>query len=246
LLIINSRFFKKSLKIINILQQFAIVFLNKGKYMNNNEIQKNSLYFDIGANIGIWSLENIKICGKIIAVEPSRKIFEILVKNCIEKNIICLNYAVSNENKEEIVFYESNATQVSTINKNWLCSKESRFYGIEHVQTTCKTISLDKLVEQYGIPDLIKIDVEGAEDLVISSLTQKVKTLCFEWAREFHSVTRNSIDHLIKIGFTKFHVQFGGKYTYVPKKEEYTEDLNIIEYKLAKEKNNDWGMVWAI
>lgn len=122
----------------------------------------------------------------------------------------------------------------------------SRFYGKEYTKTTCKTISLDKLVEQYGIPDLIKIDVEGAEDLVISSLTQKVKVLCFEWALEFHSVTRNSIDHLIKIGFTKFHVQFYDNYVYVPKEEDYTEDLNIIEYKIAKEKNKDWGMVWAM
>jgi FkbM family methyltransferase len=211
---------------------------------NLSENQKDSLYFDIGANIGEWSLENIKKCEKIIAVEPSIINYKKLSKACEEKNIICLNYAVSNEDKEEVDFYEHGC--LSTINKNWLCSKNSRFYGIKYIQTTCKTISLDKLVEQYGIPDLIKIDVEGAEDLVISSLTKKVKTLCFEWAREFHSVTRNSIDHLIKIGFTKFHVQFGDKYIYVPKKEEYTEDLNIIEYKLTKEKNNDWGMVWVM
>lgn len=214
---------------------------------NSDENKKNSLYFDVGANIGMWSLENIKICEKIIALEPSRNTFEVLVENCREKKIICLNYAVSNENKEEIDFYESkNVKQLSTINKNWLCSKESRFYGTEHIKTSCKTISLDRLIEQYGMPDLIKIDVEGAEDLVISSLTQKVKNLCFEWAREFHFVTKNSIDHLIKIGFTKFHVQFKDEYMYVPKEEEYTEDLNVIEYKLTKEKNNDWGMVWAI
>lgn len=211
---------------------------------NLSENQKDSLYFDIGANIGEWSLGNIKKCEKIIAVEPSIINYKKLSKACEEKNIICLNYAVSNEDKEEVDFYEHGC--LSTINKNWLCSKNSRFYGIKYIQTTCKTISLDKLVEQYGIPDLIKIDVEGAEDLVISSLTKKVKNLCFEWAREFHSVTRNSIDNLIKIGFTKFHVQFGDKYIYVPKKEEYTEDLNIIEYKLTKEKNNDWGMVWVM
>ena len=156
---------------------------------NSDENKKNSLYFDVGANIGMWSLENIKICEKIIALEPSRNTFEVLVENCREKKIICLNYAVSNENKEEIDFYESkNVKQLSTINKNWLCSKESRFYGTEHIKTSCKTISLDRLIEQYGMPDLIKIDVEGAEDLVISSLTQKVKNLCFEWAREFHFV----------------------------------------------------------
>ena len=32
---------------------------------SSNEIQKDSLYFDIGANVGNWSLENIKRCEKI-------------------------------------------------------------------------------------------------------------------------------------------------------------------------------------
>ena len=213
---------------------------------SSNEIQKDSLYFDIGANLGNWSLENIKRCEKIIAVEPSKDTYGKLIKNCTGKNIICLNYAVSNENKEEIDFYECKDPGMSTINKDWLCSKESRFYGMEHTKTTCQAISLDKLIEQYGVPDLIKIDVEGAEHLAISSLTQKVKTLCFEWAQEFNFVTTHSINHLIKIGFNKFHVQFYDNYIYVPKEQEYTEDLNIIEEKLNKQKNNDWGMVWAM
>ena len=206
--------------------------------------QKNSLYFDIGANVGLWSLKNIEKCKKIIAVEPSKNTFEELVKNCIEKNITCLNYAVSNQNKKEVDFYEKDC--LSTINKNWLCSEKSRFYGAKYTKTTCETIRLDRLVKQYGIPDLIKIDVEGAEDLVISSLTKKVKTLCFEWVREFPLVTKNSVNHLMKIGFTKFYVHPNGKPSFVPKEEEYTEDLKIIEYMLTKEENNNWGMVWAI
>ena len=189
--------------------------------------EKDSLYFDIGANVGLWSLKNIEKCKKIIAVEPSKNTFEELVKNCIEKNITCLNYAVSNQNKKEVDFYEKDC--LSTINKNWLCSEKSRSYGAKYTKTTCETIRLDRLVKQYGIPDLIKIDVEGAEDLVISSLAKKVKTLCFEWVREFPLITKNSVNHLMKIGFTKFYVEFGSKFTYVPKEEEYTEDLRIIE-----------------
>jgi FkbM family methyltransferase len=217
-----------------------------------NKIHQDSLYFDIGANVGKWCAKNYKRCEKIIAVEPSIANYKILSKNCHSKNIICLNYAVSNTDKKEIDFYENGC--ISTINKNWLCSKKSRFYGREYVKTTCQTIKLDKLIKQYGIPDLIKIDVEGAEDLAISSLSQKVKTLCFEWAQEFYSVTINSINHLMKIGFTKFYVQSNGKFSFVPKEEEYTEDLNIIKEKLTTNERNinhlgeikqPWGMIWA-
>lgn len=214
---------------------------------NNNDFTKHSLCFDIGAHIGKWSLQNIHNFNKIIALEPSTKTFEILVKNCAEQNIICLNYAVSNDIREQIDFYEaSNVSTISSINKDWLCSKESRFFGHKHSLTTCNSISLDRLVELYGTPDLIKIDVEGAEDLVVLSLSKKVKTLCFEWAREFNYVTTHCIDHLLRIGFKKFYVQFEDKYSYVPKEEEYTDDLKIIEYALTKELKCDWGMVWAI
>ena len=39
------------------------------------------MYFDIGSNIGSWSLENIKSCDKIISVEASPTTFTKLVNN---------------------------------------------------------------------------------------------------------------------------------------------------------------------
>lgn len=52
------------------------------------------LIFDIGANIGNWSLANIGNDNQIVAVEASPKNFKELEQNCILKNIIPLKYAV--------------------------------------------------------------------------------------------------------------------------------------------------------
>jgi hypothetical protein len=57
----------------------------------------------------------------------------------------------------------------------------------------------DKLIETYGVPELIKIDVEGGEDKCITSLTKKVPQLCFEWASETNDVTYSCLNHLIVI-----------------------------------------------
>jgi hypothetical protein len=89
------------------------------------------------------------------------------------------------------------------------------------------------------------IDVEGAENLVIFSLTKKVEVLCFEWAREFHNITRQSIDHLLKIGFKRFCIQYEDDYSYYPKEEDFIKDLKILENRLTNVGPN-WGMVWAI
>ena len=40
------------------------------------------MYFDIGANIGNWSLANINQCDKIISVEASPITFKRLENNC--------------------------------------------------------------------------------------------------------------------------------------------------------------------
>ena len=61
------------------------------------------MYFDIGANIGRWSQENMRLCNRIIAVEASPTTYDKLVNNIGNNpNIVCLNYAVCNSDKEYI------------------------------------------------------------------------------------------------------------------------------------------------
>jgi FkbM family methyltransferase len=40
--------------------------------------------------------------------------------------------------------------------------------NIPYTPIICKSITLDKLIEEYGTPDLIKIDVECGESSVLS------------------------------------------------------------------------------
>ena len=92
------------------------------------------MYFDIGANIGLWSLENINQCNKIISIEASPITFKRLVSNCQNDNIILLNYAVCNNNGNDITFYHADFDFLSTINKEWLTSETSRFYNNDYRQ----------------------------------------------------------------------------------------------------------------
>jgi FkbM family methyltransferase len=203
------------------------------------------MFFDIGANIGKWSLDNIDNCDKIIAVEAAPNTFNKLIINTnTNEKIICLNYAVCNSNDEYITFYNSNADTISTLNKDWLDNPVSRFYKYSTYDTiNCKTIKIDKLIELYGVPILIKIDVEGGEFECLTSLTQKVDNLCFEWASETNSITFNCIDYLEQLGFTEFAVQFEDKYTYRP--QIYTNKESVIRILNNTSAKKEWGMIWA-
>jgi FkbM family methyltransferase len=214
-----------------------------------NVLQKENtkptqLCFDIGANIGNWALSNINKYTKIISVEASPSTYEQL-KNTIKNhsNIIPLNYAVCDSNHEYITFYEAESNVLSSLNKEWISGDSSRF-NVNYKNISTKTISLDRLIEMYGIPDLIKIDVESAEYSCIKSLTKKVNHLCFEWASENLIMILNSINYLYKLGFRNFFVQLNSdEYTFTPTTYYSIQDVkNILNNTTPKV---EWGMIWC-
>ena len=214
--------------------------VNKISNQSNNKPQK--LIFDIGANIGNWALVNISEENKIISVEASTCTFNKLVNNVSSYgNIVPLNYAVCDSTDEYITFYESESDILSSLNKEWIYGPESRF-NCNYKATLSKTITLDKLIEQYGVPELIKIDVESAEYSCIKSLTKKVNNLCFEWASENQDMILNSLNYLFKLGFREFFIQMNSDdYKFVPNNYYSLNDTKQI--LLSTIYKRDWGMI---
>jgi FkbM family methyltransferase len=205
------------------------------------------MFFDIGANIGRWSFSNLSKGAKIIAVEASPMVFERLKANVsrVGDAIIPLNYAVCNNDGKDITFYQAQWDVISTIHKEWLTSEDSRFHNQPFTEITCKTITIDRLIELYGVPDLIKIDVEGGEYECITSLTRKVDTLCFEWASEVNDITFRCLDYLASLGFSRFYLQFADEYTFRPNESDYY-DIDTMKLKLRNTRpKHDWGMAWC-
>lgn len=203
------------------------------------------MYFDIGSNVGKWSLANIDKCAKIISIEASPITFNKLVNNCKNDKIILLNHAVCNNNCKDIIFYQADIDVLSTINKEWLTSDKSRFFNQTYKEIICKTIGIDNLIELYGIPDIIKIDVEGGEYECITSLTQKVDLLCFEWASELNDITFKCLDYLLTLGFIQFYIQNEDDYTYRPQDDNFYDITNVKNKLLNTIPKHDWGMLWC-
>lgn len=205
----------------------------------------SKLIFDIGANIGSWTIANMNFADKFITIEASPKTFKRLENNVKNSKVQLLEYAVCNNNGKDITFYDANCDVLSTINKDWLTDDSSRFYKYTNYQEIlCKTITIDSLIQLYGKPDLIKIDVEGGEYECISSLTQKIDMLCFEWASEVNHITIKCLDHLYNLGFNQFYIQYTDDYIFRPT-EFY--DIAICKNKLLETTpKKEWGMIWCI
>jgi FkbM family methyltransferase len=67
---------------------------------------------------------------------------------------------------------------ISSLNSDWYSNK-TRFFYIPYTPIICKSVTLDKLTEEHGTPDLIKIDFECGEYSVLLSLSKKTPLICF-------------------------------------------------------------------
>jgi FkbM family methyltransferase len=189
------------------------------------------LLFDIGANRGDATVAGLNKGYKVIAVEAAPKIYKALVKNFIyNPNVIPIKYAVSDVNNDLIEFYEANEDGLSTLNKEWLTSDDMPYNGKPYRTICAITCTIDYLVEQYGEPDLIKIDVEGAEWSVFKGMTKKYGTLTFEWTDVTIEEHQAQLEYLSSLGYTEIAPQF-----IVNHLEEPKEWFPIADFKL-----DDW------
>ena len=138
-------------------------------------------FFDIGANIGHFTLS---ICGeyeieKAFLIEPVAKVIPLLEKNFPDKEKFkILNVAISDVIGDTEFFINDDFDPVSSLLKINNKSDELKSLNLKDpVSTRIKTRTLDDIVSEYQLTDidLIKIDVQGAEHLVLKSATETLK-----------------------------------------------------------------------
>lgn len=217
------------------------------------------ILFDIGANRGDAVIAGLKQGYKVIAIEPSR-IFGQLVKNFVyNSSVIPLRYAVSNTNDELVEFYEAEEDGLSTLNKNWLTSDEMPYNGKFYRTTYASTITIDYLAYKYGHPDLIKIDVEGAEWNVLKGMTRSYGVVTFEWTLATMNEHQKQLEYLASLGYTEVGPQFIEHHLQPPSEWFNLSNFDFIGWRTANahywetdgwkvsmlRPTSDVGMVWV-
>lgn len=121
-------------------------------------LQKDNLFFDIGANVGVYTVLASKLKkAKTICVEPLPNTYEKLIDNIqINRlnNVTSMNIGISYE-KSKLYFTQDDDTM------NCVAISSDKNTQEVNVDT------LDSISEIYGIPKVIKIDVEGYEANVL-------------------------------------------------------------------------------
>ena len=150
-----------------------------------SNVSPGSLVFNLGANIGYHSFI-ASICqqgeGSVVAVEPSKNLCRLIEKNLIElklNNVKILNCAVTDKNGEDIIYYSENNCGDNRV------SNSNAGHASEKIE--CRKI--DNLIEEFGYPDIMIMDIQGWETYVLSNMpksNKKIKVM-FEFTPSFIS-----------------------------------------------------------
>jgi FkbM family methyltransferase len=163
-------------------------------------VPKGGLVFDVGANVGNYTEVFLELGARVVAIEPNPELAERVRLRCASRRLVVEELALSD--REGAIQLHLGIDHVhSTISDDWVQLVESsefpeRFRGSVEVQMT----TLDNLIARYGMPDFLKIDVEGAERDVLSGLTQAVPAISFEYQGLDLDSARDCVDAVVALG----------------------------------------------
>lgn len=126
---------------------------------------------DVGANLGIYTLYAAKAGCNVYCYEPTPSIYKLLLDNitvngfAVTGRVHAYNLAVANDETKRLFSIEEG-----------ISGQSNNFFSTNvHSSIMVEVVSLDHHLKQIQSVDVIKIDVEGAEFLVLQGMQELIK-----------------------------------------------------------------------
>jgi len=169
-----------------------------------NALSIGRVLFDIGANVGYYTILGARLVGsqgKVIAVEPVIRNLVYLYKHTL------LNKA-SNVSIIPAACSDTLSLATFSLGKNFstgfLASRRHEGNSSERASFLVPTVTVDAIVQQLGTcPDVIKVDVEGAELSVLKGAQVTLREAKPRIFLSTHSevLRSNCLEYLTKLSY---------------------------------------------
>lgn len=170
-------------------------------------LEPRALVFDIGAHVGTRARAMRAAGARVVALEPQQP-FAGFLRRTLPRDIILVEAAAGRTESEADMAVSSRHPTVSSLRPDFVQGAATA-PGFDHVKwdrtQRVRMVTLDGLIDRFGRPDYIKIDVEGFEIDVLAGLSQPVTMLSVEYLPGFAHLTHAVIDRLAELGEYRFN-----------------------------------------
>jgi FkbM family methyltransferase len=158
------------------------------------------LAFDVGAHTGNRLDAFLSLGARVVAVEPQPELAARLERRLGKDARVSLWAGALGKAVGQATLLSSPRTPtVATLSTDFVqrAGAAESFRGVQwQAGPTVKVTTLDVLIAQHGVPDFVKIDVEGFELEVLLGLSQPLPALSFEFVPAVRDVALACIDRL--------------------------------------------------
>lgn len=144
-------------------------------------VKNRELVFDIGANTGLKVSAFLKLGAEVVAVEPNPQcVSQIRCRHALaisQTKLKIENVAVGSQPGDTTFHVSAMDSTITSASIDFLASAPQEFNGTFRA----RVVTADELIQRYGKPAFIKIDVEGMDADVMKGLSERPRALSFEF-----------------------------------------------------------------
>lgn len=176
-------------------------------------VRPGDVAFDIGAHVGNRARALDSLGCRVIAVEPQPDLARI-VRAVTKRSgrVVVLEQLLSSAAGTQTLWLSDAHPTVATSATDWRDerAKEEGFANVAWTRAIdVDATTLDHLIERYGMPAFVKIDVEGAEPAVLAGLTRVVPVVSFEYLPSAIEQVEQCARRLLELGRYSFNWSLG-------------------------------------
>lgn len=171
-------------------------------------VSRGDLVFDIGAHVGNRTRALAALGCRVVSLEPQPDCARLLrAMFARSADVTVVEVAVGSAPGRADLALSYRTPTVTTLSPSWRAARrtDEDFAGIKWNRTVEVAVTtVDALIERFGMPAFVKIDVEGAEPDTLAGLSHRVPVVSFEYLPQALDLTAACTRRLMELGDYRF------------------------------------------
>lgn len=210
-------------------------------------VMPGDLVFDIGSHVGDRVASFQRLGCRVVALEPQPHLARLLKLLYGWRSAVTIRHAAAGATVGLLELHLNLANPTVATGSAAFIAAAKEADGWREQRWTRRIAvpqtTLDALIDQYGEPAFIKIDVEGFEAEVLAGLSRPVAALSFEFTTIQRDIAHAALDRCATLGRYRFNAALGESQTLLSARWLEQEEMREWLDALSPEANS--GDIYA-